>query len=208
MDLISMRGSVIVDIRLVTGPDGIDDKFVSLVTPDRLAVPGGLWFRRMWHVEVDASHLGVQLVVNHDLRRGLDEMNGLHAREHREPRHTRRPAMLAGDIGDLAGEHHIVGLFHPFDDPGLQDWISEVSDAVRGLLAGTVRDIGTVFRRHHRARPARRWQKVVAGRAVRYPSRVAVAHEIRNIRARGGRYGAKNRPIAKHRRQKPAPTMP
>ena len=103
--------------------------------------------RRMRHVHVDMPHLTVGFMDDQDLLGRLNEINQLYA-----PKDVKVQERLAGQHlslaakGDAAGEHAVIDLFQPLDDPRLQIGIAEIRDAV-SRLALAIGNIGMILGR-------------------------------------------------------------
>src|SRR5215510_5782691 len=147
--------------------------------PDRFAIPRWSHMRRMRHVQIDMADLRVELIDDTAPFGRLDETNTLAEVINIHAGYAGRPAPLASDERNFSGEHLFIGLSHLLVNPGLQNRIGEVRDAV-GRLALTIRNIGVSLVGHDRAGPTRRRQEVVMGWTVQVPTGVGVRAKVRN----------------------------
>src|SRR5262249_560065 len=170
--------AVIVHMGLVVETDGVDYEFITLITADRFAIPRWFWILRMRYIQINVPRLLVELTDERDLGRRLIEVPGLDPRIDDKARNARRPASLPCDVRDFSSQHFVVGFFHPFDSPRLQNGIGEIRDSIGRLHAAAVWNIGMIFRGHYWPRPVKRRQKIVTGRAIRNPGRAAVRREV------------------------------
>ena len=134
--------------------------------------------RGHWLSSLSERHLG----------RALHEIQALDARIDREARDAGRPAALSGDVGDLARDHLVIGLFHLFDGPGPQDRIGEIRNPV-GRLPLAIGNIGMVLDGHHGPGPAGGREEIIAGGAVGDPGGAGVGGEIGHRRTLRGERG-------------------
>ena len=124
-------------------------------------------------------NLGVEFVDDDHLLGGLDDVDRLTAIIDVEARNAGRPAALARDEGNLAGDHVLIGLAHALGHPRFQDRIGQVGNAV-GRLPLAVGNIGMSLVGEDRARTRGRWKEIIALRPVRGPGREAVRSKIRD----------------------------